>query len=418
MSSTFHRLRSDQALDGSRPDVMSVAQLTSRIKENLETQFASVWVSGEVSDLARPQSGHIYLTLKDDRSQLRSVIWRTTVAGLPFDLEDGLEVACEGEISLYPPRGTYQLIIRHVEPLGIGALQLALQKLQAKLHAEGLFEARHKKSLPLIPRRIALITSPTGAVLRDFLEVLRRRWRGANVLVVPVRVQGKDAAAEIASAIERTNEFPLRPDVLVVGRGGGSLEDLWCFNDERVVRSIFASQIPVVSAVGHEIDVTLSDLVADRRALTPSEAAEIVVPDIDEFSQNLRQIAVRLRALLENRATETRLRLNALRSRRVFTHPAERIYDLTRRVDELYRRTQQAVRTTCRHQHDRVALAAGRMEALSPIAILARGYSVTVSANDQRIVRSADELVAGDLLLTTLGQGRIASRVESVDNIG
>jgi exodeoxyribonuclease VII large subunit len=261
---------------------LSVFQLTALIKGILEEAFPSVWVVGELSDVARPQSGHVYLTLKDDRAQIRAVIWRNTASRLRFNLEDGLEVICRGDLDVYPPRGSYQLVIRELEPRGEGALQQALRKLQQKLAAEGLFDPAHKKPLPRFPRRIAVVTSPTGAAVRDFVEVLRRRWQGVHVLIVPTRVQGAGAAAEIATAIQAVNRLSPSVDVMVVGRGGGSMEDLWCFNEEAVVRAIFASQVPVVSAVGHEIDVTLSDLVADVRALTPSEAAERVVPALDE----------------------------------------------------------------------------------------------------------------------------------------
>ncbi len=245
---------------------LSVFQLTSLIKGILEQAFPSVWVVGELSDVARPQSGHVYLTLKDDRAQIRAVIWRNAASRLRFNLEDGLEVICRGDLDVYPPRGSYQLVIRELEPRGEGALQQALRKLQQKLAAEGLFDPAHKKPLPRFPRRIAVVTSPTGAAVRDFVEVLRRRWQGVHVLIVPTRVQGEGAATDIAAAIQTVNRLSPSVDVMVVGRGGGSMEDLWCFNEEAVVRAIFASQVPVVSAVGHEIDVTLSDLVADVRA--------------------------------------------------------------------------------------------------------------------------------------------------------
>ncbi len=254
---------------------LSVSQLTLLIKESLETEFPAVWVSGEVSDVAKPQSGHVYLTLKDKQAQIRGIIWRTVAARLKFDLRDGQEVVCRGGLDVYPPRGVYQLIIRQIEPLGVGALQLALRQLHQRLAAEGLFDPSHKQPLPRFPQRVAFVTSPTGAAIRDFLEVARRRWSGVQVLVIPAKVQGAGAAADIVRGIETANRLADPPDVLVVGRGGGSLEDLWCFNEEPVVRAIYASRIPVVSAVGHEIDVTLSDLVADVRALTPSEAASV-----------------------------------------------------------------------------------------------------------------------------------------------
>ena len=269
------------------PHVWSVYDLTARIKDSLESGFRSVWVGGEISNFSRPQSGHCYFTLKDDRAQIRAVVWRTAASRLKFDLHDGLEVICQGDLEVYAPRGTYQLVARKIEPRGIGALELALRKLKARLEAEGLFDPRRKRPLPKFPRRVAFVTSPTGAAIRDFLEVLRRRWKGVDVLVVPTRVQGEGAAREIAAAIELVNRLSDSVDCLVVGRGGGSLEDLWAFNEEPVVRAIHASRIPVVSAVGHEIDIALADLVADVRALTPSEAAELVVPAAEEITAAL-----------------------------------------------------------------------------------------------------------------------------------
>jgi len=282
-------------------EILSVTALSLMVKETLSSNFASVWVDGEVSNVSQPQSGHIYLTLRDEHSQIRAVIWRGTAAKLRFDVQDGLKVLCNGEIDVYPPRGSYQLIIRQIEPRGQGALQLALRQLRDRLAAEGLFDAQHKKPLPAFPRRIAVVTSPTGAAIRDFLEVAARRWHGPRFLVIAARVQGDSAAEEIERGIVLANRLDPSPDVLVVTRGGGSLEDLWSFNEERVVRAIFSSRIPVVSAVGHEIDVTLSDLVADRRALTPSEAAEIVVPSAVEISERLLQIKNRMTASLRSR---------------------------------------------------------------------------------------------------------------------
>ena len=249
----------------SPPPILSVYELTAQIKDLLENSFPAVWVSGEISNLSRPQSGHCYLTLKDERAQIRAAIWRNVAARVEFDLADGLEVICCGHLDVYAPRGSYQLIVERIEPKGMGALELALRQLREKLAREGLFDPARKRPLPRLVRRVGLVTSPTGAAIHDFLQVLGRRWRGADVLVLPTRVQGTGAAEEIAAAIGTANRLPLAIDCLVVARGGGSLEDLWAFNEEVVVRAIFASRIPVISAIGHEIDVTLSDLVADVR---------------------------------------------------------------------------------------------------------------------------------------------------------
>ncbi len=273
---------------------LTVSQLTAQIKNALEGEFTSVWVAGEISNYSRPQSGHSYFTLKDDQAQIRSVMWRSAAARLKFDLADGLDVICHGHVDVYAPRGSYQLVIDQLQPKGIGALELALRKLREKLTAEGLFDPARKRTLPPFPRRVAFVTSPTGAAIHDFLQVLQRRWRGVDVLVIPARVQGDGAVQEIVSGIRLANRVVPRPDVIVVGRGGGSLEDLWSFNEEPVVRAIAASRIPTVSAVGHEIDVTLADLAADVRALTPSEAAERIVPAAEEISARIHNYQKRL----------------------------------------------------------------------------------------------------------------------------
>ncbi|HVC96316.1 MAG TPA: exodeoxyribonuclease VII large subunit [Pirellulales bacterium] len=395
--------------------VLSVFELTSQIKDLLEGNFQSVWVSGEISNLSRPQSGHCYLTLKDDRAQVRAVLWRMTAARLRFDLEDGLEVICHGDLEVYAPRGSYQLVIRRIEPKGVGALELKLRKLREKLAGEGLFDTGRKRPLPRFPRRVAFVTSPTGAAIRDFLEVLRRRWRGADVLVVPARVQGEGAAEEIAAAINLVNRLPLSIDCLVVGRGGGSLEDLWAFNEEVVVRAIHASRIPVVSAVGHEIDVTLSDLVADVRALTPSEAAERIVPDAEELLRALAAQQHRLSISLRRRASQVRSRLDQLAERRVFRKPFERVHDLARRLDEWSARWSRAAWQRLAFARGRADSMAGRLESLSPLAVLGRGYSLTERAGDGRLLRDAAELTVGDEIRTRFHKGRATSRVEAIE---
>jgi exodeoxyribonuclease VII large subunit len=287
---------------------LSVWEFTTQVKDLLESAFPEIWVAGEISNFARPQSGHCYLTLKDDRAQLRAVLWRGTAARVRFDMHDGLEVICRGHLDLYAARGTYQLVIDDILPKGMGALELALRQLREKLAREGLFDPARKRPLPPFVRQIAVVTSPTGAAIRDFLQVLARRWRGANVLIVPARVQGDGAAEEIAAGIQIVNAMNRPVDCLVVARGGGSMEDLWSFNEEVVVRAIAASRIPVISAVGHEIDVTLSDLAADVRALTPSEAAELVAPASEDLLAGLRQYERRLAVALRSRADAARSR--------------------------------------------------------------------------------------------------------------
>lgn len=392
--------------------ILTVSQLTAELKDVVESSFPSVWVTGEISNFSRPASGHCYLTLKDDEAQLRAVIWRTAASRVGFGLHDGLEVICQGHLDLYPPRGQYQLVIAQVLPKGLGALELALRKLRDKLAAEGLFDARHKKPLPAFPRRVAFVTSPTGAAIRDFLEVLRRRWRGTSVVVVPVRVQGEGAAAEIAAAIAAVNRLADPPDVLVVGRGGGSIEDLWSFNEEAVVRAIFASRIPVISAVGHEIDVTLSDLVADIRALTPSEAAERLVPARDEIVAALDARRQRLVAALRNRAAHARSRLDALAGRAVFRRPYDRVHQLAQRLDEWQSRASRAVRSCRERNAAKLEAISARIEALNPTAVLRRGYSITQRARDGHVVRKSDEVSPGDELITRVAEGVLHSRAE------
>lgn len=414
---TFDDLYST-AEDATAQRVLSVAELTEQIKGSLENRFPAVWVSGEISNFSRPQSGHCYLTLKDDQAQIRAVLWRGAAARVRFDLHDGLEVVCQGSLDVYAPRGSYQLVIRQIEPKGLGALELALRRLRERLAAEGLFAHERKRPLPKFPRRIAFVTSPTGAAVRDFLEVLRRRWRGVHVLVVPARVQGEGASSEIAAAIELVNRMTDPIDVLVVGRGGGSLEDLWAFNEEIVVRAIHASRIPVVSAVGHEIDVTLADLVADVRALTPSEAAERVVPAAEEVAALLRQTQQRLSAALSRRAAEARARLDAVAATRVLRRPLERTQLLARRLDDLEARAQRAVARRVEVARGLIGAAAGRLESLSPLAVLARGYSLTNRLDDGQLVRSTIQLQVGQQIRTSLAEGTVTSRVEALDAPG
>jgi len=399
------------APDGAAP-VFTVSQLTAQVKDLLESSFPGVWVSGELSGFSRPSSGHCYFTLKDDGAQIRGVIWRSAASRLKFDLHDGMEVICYGALDLYAPRGSYQIVVTKLEPKGIGALELALRRLKEKLTAEGLFDKARKRPLPKFPRRIAFVTSPTGAAVRDFLEVLKRRWAGADVLIVPARVQGAGAAAEIARGIEWVNRFTTDVDVVVVGRGGGSLEDLWCFNEEAVVRAVAASRIPTVSAVGHEIDVTLCDLAADVRALTPSEAAELVLPLRDAVTALLGSHRQRMTAALQARAVAARQRLTQLAERRCFRRPQELLHDRAQRLDELWARGGRSFRHRLAMDRSRLEAWAGKLESLSPLQVLSRGYSVTQRAEDGTLVTDAATLKPGDRLRTRLAQGETISRVE------
>jgi len=399
--------------------IYSVSDVTFLLKDLVETTFPSVWVSGEISDFARPRSGHCYLTLKDERCQIRAVIWKGTASRLRFDVEDGLEVICRGHIDVYAPRGSYQLIVEEMQPRGVGALELALRQLREKLTAEGLFEPSRKKILPSFARRVAVVTSPTGAAVRDFLEVLCLRWSGVDVLIAPVRVQGKGAAAEIADAIGALNRISppelcgsAAIDCIVVTRGGGSLEDLWSFNEEPVVRAVAASHIPVISAIGHEIDVTLADLAADVRAATPSEAAELVAPTADEISASLGHLGSRLTSALRHNLANAQRRLDAVATARAFRRPHDLVANRARRVDELDARLTRSMGHRQNLAQTRVDAMAARLESLSPLAVLARGYSVTKRLPDGAIVRNADQVSSGDRIETRLAAGSVVSRVE------
>jgi exodeoxyribonuclease VII large subunit len=394
---------------------LTVSQLTAQIKDALEGEFPSVWVAGELSNFSRPQSGHSYFTLKDDQAQIRAVMWRSTASRLKFDLADGLDVICHGHVDVYAPRGSYQLVVDQLQPQGVGALELALRKLREKLAAEGLFDPARKRKLPPFPRRLAFVTSPTGAAVRDFLEVLRRRWRGVDVLVIPARVQGDGAAQEIVAGIRLANRLSPPPDVLVVGRGGGSLEDMWAFNEEPVVRAIAASEIPTVSAVGHEIDVTLSDLAADVRALTPSEAAERVVPAAEELSARLAGYQQRLRHAAHRRVMWLRARYDGLAGQRPFRRPFELVHDRSRRLDELTLHANSAVRRLMRDYESRLATMAGKVESLSPLAVLARGYTITQDAKTGGVLRAASQLQMGQSIVTRFAAGSAISKVDAID---
>jgi exodeoxyribonuclease VII large subunit len=393
---------------------LTVSQLTAQIKDALEGMFPAVWVAGEISNYSRPQSGHSYFTLKDDQAQIRAVIWRSAASRLKFDLADGLDVICHGHIDVYAPRGSYQLVIDQVQPKGVGALELALRKLREKLAAEGLFDPARKRKLPAFPRRLAFVTSPTGAAIHDFLQVLDRRWRGVDVLIIPARVQGDGAAQEIAAGIRLANRMLPPPDVLVVGRGGGSLEDLWAFNEEPVVRAIAASRIPTISAVGHEIDVTLSDLAADVRALTPSEAAERVVPAVEEISERMRSYRQRLRHAATRRVMWLRARYDAVANQRPFRRPFDLVLDRSRRLDELAAHAGSTINRLMLERASRLATIAGKMESLSPLAVLSRGYTITTDARTGTAVRAADQLRVGQSIVTRFASGEAVSKVESI----
>ncbi|MCX5656755.1 MAG: exodeoxyribonuclease VII large subunit, partial [Candidatus Omnitrophica bacterium] len=316
--------------------IYTVSELNRQIRTILEDSFPVIWVEGEVSNLKRPSSGHLYFTLKDENAQLRTVLFKNNQGKLKFELEDGQKIICGGSVTVYEKQGEYQLLVEKIEPLGIGALQLALEQLKERLMKEGLFDPLHKRALPSMPCHIGIVTSPTGAAIRDILKVIRRRFFNIEISINPVRVQGEGAAQEIARAIEEFNELG-DIDVLIVGRGGGSLEDLWAFNEEPVARAIYNSKIPVISAVGHEIDWTIADLVADVRAPTPSAAAEMVIVEKEKISQSVALSAERINQAIRNIISFCESDLESLISRYVFRKPQSLILEARQHIDELLR---------------------------------------------------------------------------------
>ena len=394
-----------------RVEPQTVSQITHQIKDSLEGDFPSVAVVGEVSNFVRAKSGHLYFTIKDEGAQLRAVMWRGAASRMRFEIEDGLNIVALGAIEVYPPRGSYQLVAGELIPAGVGPLELAFRQLHDKLQAEGLFDSERKRPLPPMPKRIALITSPTGAAVRDMLQVLTRRWPGCDVVVVPVPVQGGEAAPRIAAALRSIHRVP-GVEVVITGRGGGSLEDLWAFNEEIVARAIADCRLPVVSAVGHEIDVTIADLVADRRALTPSEAAELVVPVQDDLRRGIDQLATRLERGIRGRIRHPKLLLDQLSNRRWLKRPFELIRDRERRLDELENRSRRALQTRLAGERQRIAAMAACLDALNPLAVLSRGYSITFRDGEQKPLRDPRDLQPGDRLRTRLADGEVVSRVE------
>ena len=394
--------------------VLTVSALTFVLKEVVEASFPHVWVSGEISNLMRAGSGHIYFTLKDDAAQLKAVMWRSSAQRLRFDLRDGMEVIAAGPIQVYEARGQHQIIVEQMQPKGIGPLELAFRQLQQKLAAEGLFAPERKRPLPRYPRRIALVTSPSGAAVRDMIQVMTRRWPRANIVIMPVAVQGDQAAGQIAAALRRVHLIP-GVDVVICGRGGGSLEDLWAFNEEAVARAIHACKVPVISAVGHEVDVTIADLVADRRALTPSEAAELVVPLESDVRMEFDLLRQRLIAALRQQTQRARLRLDSLAGRRCFTRPLDRFHDLSRRLDELEGRLKRGVRQSVETARQQLRALTSSLNALSPLAVLDRGYSLTKRLSDGELIEDAAKVSIGDNISILLARGSIVGEVTSVE---
>ncbi|MBI1319756.1 MAG: exodeoxyribonuclease VII large subunit [Candidatus Hydrogenedens sp.] len=439
------------------PEIWTVSQLTRRIKSALESAIGSAWISGEISNWKVAASGHAYFTLKDADSQIDAVMFKGKLGRLRFEPESGLEVLAHGTISVYERRGNYQIVLDDMQPRGVGALQLAFEKLKRKLQDEGLFDAEHKKPLPLLPRRIGVVTSPTGAAIRDILNVLGRRFANLHVLLYPARVQGDGAAAEIAEGIRALDDYGV--DVMIVGRGGGSLEDLWPFNEEVVVRAVFDARTPIISAVGHEIDYALSDFAADVRAPTPSAAAELVVREQQALADQIGVLRSRLGSALAQRLDRTRYRLDACRNSFVFRRPEELFRQQRMQLDDLdlrlrdslldrsadararlerarsalrylspgnqvqraqerltvlQRRLAQAGGAAPERARNRLHPLAARLHALSPLAILGRGYALAWKEPGRELVRGAGMLAPGDTLRLRFGEGEAEATVTNV----
>ncbi len=389
--------------------IYSVTELTKLIKGALEEQFAGIWVEGEISNMVTPRSGHTYFTLKDGGSQTRAVMFRYAGNRLKFQLENGMKVLARGKISVYEPRGEYQLIVDYAEPRGAGALQQAFEQLKKRLEVEGLFDNARKKSIPVLPKKIGVATSATGAAIRDILNVVNRRFANVHVLIAPVRVQGAEAPGEIAHAITLFNQLP-DIDVLIVGRGGGSLEDLWAFNEEIVARSIFASKIPVISAVGHEIDFTISDFVADLRAPTPSAAAELVVQNKENLVQTVHVMTTRLKnaiVFMLARYKETSgqyiLRLQ---------DPRKRLSELQQRLDDVFHRLTSTFEHILDKKVYRLETFTGKLDSLSPLALLTRGYAICRNATTLHTIKTTAEVNIGEEVLVRLSEGELQCKVK------
>ena len=445
-------------MQAEQPDIWTVSKLTRRVKDLLEREVSYVWVEGEISNFRVSPAGHAYFTLKDKNTQVDAVMFRGKLMRVKFAPESGLEVVVHGQVTVYEKRGNYQIICEKMQPKGMGALQLAFEKLRKKLAAEGLFDEAIKKPIPALPKTIGIVTSPTGAAIRDILNVIRRRFANVHILIWPARVQGDEAAPEIAEGIGVLDAWGV--DVMIVGRGGGSLEDLWPFNEESVVRAVHAAKTPVISAVGHEIDFTLTDFAADLRAPTPSAAAELVVQERDAIKEKLTVLKRRVARAMKSHVERVRGRLAIARSATIFRRPEELLRQRRQETDELRARLEAAavgrvrelrIRTergarslallspanelrrkreglvSLRRRHIRAALAVGerarsrfralsaRLDALSPLAILARGYALAWKLPEDELVREAGQLAPGDTLSLRFGKGAATATVNTIE---
>ncbi len=390
--------------------VYTVSELTGHIRGNLETSFPHLWVVGEISNVRIPSSGHLYFTLKDADSQLKCVMFRDYNKSLEFELKDGLQVVANGSITVYEKRGDYQLRIETMEPKGQGKLQLAFEQLKEKLEKEGLFLKEYKKPIPMLPTRIGVVTSPTGAAIRDILNIVGRRFSRVEIIINPVRVQGEGACEEIARAIDEFSKMP-DIDVIIIGRGGGSIEDLWAFNEEMVARSIHACKIPVISAVGHEIDYTISDLTADLRAPTPSAAAELVVAEGEKLAQRITGATDRITLAAKTYLSKLSEKVNTLQESYGFMRFEDRLRQYSQEIDDVRDSMEKSISRLFETSKGKVENMLGRLSSLNPEAVLQRGYSLAFKLPDKKLIKDASLLVKGDMVEIKVAEGSFISRV-------
>lgn len=401
-------------LESAEKRIYSVSEITREIKLTLEEGFPPMWVEGEISNLKKHSSGHLYFSLKDAEAQISCVMWRGRNQHLLFRPQDGMKVHVFGGITVYERQGRYQLDVHQIRPAGVGELQMAFEALKKQLDEEGLFDAEHKKLLPEFPQRIGIVTSPTGAAIRDIESIIARRFPSVELILRPVRVQGEGAAAEIVQAIEEFNQYG-QVDILIVGRGGGSLEDLWAFNEEAVARAIFRSEIPVVSAVGHEIDFSISDFVADVRASTPSAAAELIVKNRDELIQSIIQWADRMVYALRERIGRYRDRIESLQRSYGFREPHNRIREYRLRLDDLSRNLAILQSHRLKSFQSDVERLRSKLKSLNPMDVLKRGYSITTRISDGLVLTRAADVEKDEKVRIRLSKGSVKSIVEEIE---
>ncbi|MFO7890115.1 MAG: exodeoxyribonuclease VII large subunit [bacterium] len=399
--------------DSNTSTPLTVTELTLKIKKSLEDQFPPLWIKGEISNFKRHSSGHLYFSLKDAESQISCVMWKNRNRNLLFQLQDGMKVIGLAHLNVYMQQGRYQLIVQRIRPAGMGELQIEFEKLKRRLAEEGLFDEEHKKAIPFFPETIGIVTSPTGAALQDIKSVINRRFPAIKLILWPAKVQGSGAAEQIAEGIYAFNQYG-KVDLLIVGRGGGSLEDLWPFNEEIVARAIYDSGVPVISAVGHEIDFSISDLAADRRAPTPSAAAEIAVPDKEELLTDILLHKNTLVQYMQNFFSTYHENIKILKKSYGFRRPVDKVREYCFRIDDSTTHLITLIKHTYKAHLSKINNLRGRLQALNPQSILNRGYSITTRVSDGKIISYAEDLKKNNIINTRFARGSIDALVEKV----